>query len=218
MQTVTLDTGSRNVVNHEHRMLKDVQTRIRRRIRDRLDELGMTARELGRSVGHDDAWISGVLKGAHGIAWKDFDAVADKLNVAPSELVRHDDAVVRELTPSEMRLLRHYQDWPTTIRERWLTMLDYFASTAPDPDTAVILDRLRSLPKSARRPVLAWLLRLLEEGIPPEAVFGGVELGSGEESTESDTTRRDPKAGTPRASRKLAAGRRTRREPPKTDA
>src|SRR5687767_3007820 len=91
---------------------QDVQVRIRERIRTRLADLKMTARELARAVGHDDAWISGVLAGAHGVHWKDFDAVAEKLGLSPSELIRHDDAEVRELTPTQMRLLRHYQAWP----------------------------------------------------------------------------------------------------------
>jgi transcriptional regulator with XRE-family HTH domain len=90
------------VVSRTFMATKDVQVRIRARIRTRLDELGMTARELARSVGHDDAWISGVLRGAHGIHWKDFDAVAEKLGISPSELVRHDNAELRELTPRVM--------------------------------------------------------------------------------------------------------------------
>jgi transcriptional regulator with XRE-family HTH domain len=173
-------------------MRKDVQARIRGRIRARLEELGMTARELARAVGHDDAWISGILKGSQGLHWKDFDAVAAKLDISPSELVRLDDTNLRELTPSEMALLRHYQTWPTAIRDRWLDILDHFAAGVPDKDTATLLEKLRSTPKSLRRPVLAWLSRLLEEGIPPEAITGGVEWGVGEATPERATTRRGP--------------------------
>lgn len=168
---------------------KDVQARIRARIRLRLEELGMTARELARDVGHDDAWISGILRGYQGLHWKDFDAVADKLGISPSELVRHDDAELRELTPSEMALLRHYQTWPTAIRDRWLDILDHFAASIPDKDTATLLEKIRSTPRSVRRPVLSWLSRLLEEGIPPEAITGGVELGPDEAPPEPTTTR-----------------------------
>ena len=160
-------------------MKKSALTRIRTRIRARLEELGMTGRELAEATGHKDAWISGILAGYQSLSWDDFDAVAAKLGLSPSELVRHDDAEVRELTPREMRLLRHYQAWPPEMQDRWIAMLDFFAASVPDKETAVLLDRVRVLPRSVRRPVLAWLFRLLEEGIPPEAITGGV-VGEGD--------------------------------------
>lgn len=171
----------------------DVQVRIRKRIRARLDELGMTARELALAVGHNDAWISGVLAGAHGLHWKDFDKVADKLALSPSELVRHDDAEVRELTPSEMRLLRHYQQWPKDIQERWLAMLDFFNVSIPDRETAAVLDIVRALPPSFRRPVLGWFSRCLLTGnIPLEELSGGGVIDSAAATPESDTTHLSP--------------------------
>lgn len=172
------DKPSMGVVKALIPVRKDAQTRIRLRIRARLDELGMTARELARTVRQDatddrekDGWISGILAGRQGLHVKYLDAVAEKLALSPSELVRHDEAMLRELTPSEMRLLKHYQDWPNEMQDRWLAMLDYFAALVPDKETATILDRLRTLPPSWRRPVLGWLYRLLEEGIPPEALM-----------------------------------------------
>ena len=170
-------------------MRKDVKTRMRRRIEARLDELEMTGRELARAVGHDDAWISGLLKGSQGLQWKDFDAVADKLNLSPSELVRYDDTGLREVTPSEMRLLRHYQAWPQGMRDRWLGILDHFAQSVPDAETAVLLERLRAMPRSLRRPVLGWLFRLLEEGTLPAAAVGDAEPGSIVVPTETDAMR-----------------------------
>lgn len=187
-------------------MRKDVKTRIRLRVLARLDETGMTARELARSVGHDDAWISGILRGSQGLPWKDFDAVADKLSLSPSELVRYDDAILRELSPAEMRMLRHFQNWPPTIRDAWLEILDYFVGSMPDKDTGALLTRLQKMPRSVRRPVLAWLFRLLEEGIPPEAVTGGVVLGSDEGASESDTTRRADPVRTLRDTRPPSGG------------
>jgi transcriptional regulator with XRE-family HTH domain len=154
-------------------MKKTAAARVRSRIRARLEELGMTARELADAAKHKDAWISGILSGYQSLGLEDFDAVADKLGLSPSELVRHDDAVVRELTPREMRLLKHYQDWPPTMQDRWLEMLDHFAATVPDRETATLLERLRRLPKGLRRAVLAWLYRSLEEGIPPDVLDGG---------------------------------------------
>lgn len=179
----------------------DVQVRIRKRIRTRLDELGMTARELARAVGHDDAWISGVLAGAHGLHWKDFDAVANKLNLSPSELVRYDDSEVRELSPSEMRLLRHYQAWPKAMQLRWLDLLDHFSATTPDPETAAFLDRLRVMPKSLRRPILEWIGRLLEEGTLPIGLIGGGAQDSSAKSSSPDATPQNLSTGTARADR-----------------
>lgn len=179
---------------------KDAQTRVRLRIRSRLDELGMTARELARAVRNDatddrekDAWISGILAGRQGLHVKYLDAVSDKLALSPSELVRHDDSTLRELTPREMRLLKHYQDWPSEMQDRWLAMLDYFSALVPDKDTATILDRLRSLPPSWRRPVLGWLYRLLEEGIPPEALTRAARDGQAEVPSAPTTLRLHPR-------------------------
>lgn len=137
----------------------------------------MTARELARAVRTDitearevDAWISGILNGRQGLHWKHFDAVADKLALSPSELVRYDETELRELTPREMKLLRHYQNWPAEMQDRWIAMLDFFAAAVPDKETAAILDKLRMVPPSWRRAVLATLYRALEGGIPPEVI------------------------------------------------
>jgi transcriptional regulator with XRE-family HTH domain len=199
-------------------MRKDAQTRIRLRIRARLDELGMTGRELARQVRRDattdkefDSWISGILNGTSGLHWKHFDAVADALNISPSELVRYDDATIRELTPAEMRLIRHVNEWPREIFDRWLAILDHFAATMPDKETAALLDRIRSTPRSVRRPVLSWLARLLEEGIPPEAVFGGLVLGADEAAAVQAPTPPYATPETPHATRR----RRDGRKPPK---
>lgn len=180
---------------------QDVQVRIRKRVRARLDEMGMTARELARAVGHDDAWISGVLAGAHGLHWKDFDKVADKLGLSPSELVRYDDSEVRELSPSEMRLLRHYQQWPKTMQQRWLDLLEHFSAATPDPETGAFLERLRSMPRSLRRPVLDWMSRLLEEGTLPIALTAGGAAATSGESSARASTHPNPSTGTARADR-----------------
>lgn len=183
-------------------MRRDVQARIRKRIRDRLDDLKMTARELAKAIGHGDAWISGILEGDQGLHWKDFDAVASKLNLTPSDLVRHDDDNFRELTPSEMRMLLHFREWPDAIKHRWLDVLDFFAATAPDRDAAILLTHLRDTPKSLRGPTMRWLERLLQEGIPPEHIVGAgaPETDAGASSGRS-TTRRAPSAETRPAGR-----------------
>jgi transcriptional regulator with XRE-family HTH domain len=177
-------------------MRRSAPARVRARIEARLKELGMSGVELAKAVRPDanysaqGSWISGILSGDQNLRLDYLDAIADALNLSPSELIRYDDATLRELTPSEMRLLTHYRNWPRAVQDHWLEMLDYFASTVPDQATAELLEKLRATPRGLRRPVLSWLARLLEEGIPPEAATGGVELSSGEVSTAPDTTHR----------------------------
>jgi transcriptional regulator with XRE-family HTH domain len=191
-----------------YRMRKDVQARIRSRIRARLEELDMTARELARAVGHGDAWISGILKGSQGIDWKDFDAIAEKLNLPPSELVRMDESELRELSPTEMRLHRYYQLWPAAVQQKWADILDHFHVSAPDRETATLLDRLRTTPRGMRRPLLGWLTRLLEEGIPLEVVTGGVELDADASAAEPSTTHQTQTADQNRRGTRGERGRR----------
>src|SRR5262245_33423817 len=190
MSLFTDSASVNSVVFADIPMRKDVQVRMRERIRKRLEETNMTARELARAVGHDDAWISGILAGAQGLHWKDFDAVANKLGLAPSELVRHDDDETRGLTPTALRLMRHSQSWPKPVQTRWVEMLDCFAEITPDPEFAGILAQLKMVPPSLRRPVADWFARLLEEGTPPIGSFGGDDRGPTDAPRGTDTKRR----------------------------
>jgi transcriptional regulator with XRE-family HTH domain len=169
-------------------MRRDVQARMRQRIRERLDELRMTQRELAKAVGHNDAWISGVLDGYQGLNWKDFDAVAEALSLSPADLVRRDDDTVREISPREMRLLRYYQDWPDPIKDYWLEVMAFFAASVPDSESALLLTHLRRTPRSLRTPVMRWLGRLLEEGDPPGVLADVVAQYSGGGSGGTSTT------------------------------
>lgn len=188
-------------------MTRDVQARIRKRIRDRLDELGMTGRELAQACGNSDGWVSGLLEGRQGLHWKDFDRVAAKLGLSPSELVRYDDSELRELTPSEMRLLRHFQEWPEPIRHRWLDVLDYFASTAPDSETAGLLVHLRDTPRSLRAATIDWLSRLAQEGIPPAQLSGGDQSATVVKVASKSPKHRDPRHRKPGAIRDIGDDR-----------
>jgi transcriptional regulator with XRE-family HTH domain len=193
-------------------MRRDVQARIRKRIRDRLDDLRMTGRELAKACGHGDAWISNILSGRDGLHWKDFDAVAAKLKLSPAELVRHDEDELRELTPTEMRLLRHFQNWPDPIKDRWLEVLDFFSSAAPDKETALFLTLLRDTPRSLRGPTMRWLEGLLQEGIPPAYIAGVVGLGTAGATTPAKRTKRPARsAGRSHGSHDDGDGLRTNR-------
>lgn len=160
-------------------MKRPVKERMRVRIRARLDELGMTARELaqkarpGESDLALDSWISGVITGVQALSWKHFDAVCAALNMSPAELVRDDDSVLRELTPTEMALLRHYQQWPAQIQERWLRLLDYFSASLPDPESARFLDDVRELNQVDRRLLRQYLAQLRYSTRPQTPEFFG---------------------------------------------
>lgn len=180
--------------NHCHCMKRDVQARIRKRIRDRLDEQRMTARELARHVGHDDAWISGVLAGSQGLHWKDFDKVAEKLNLNPAELVRYDEDELRELNPSEMRMLRHFQAWPQSIRDRWLDMLDYFALMSQDRVSAHVLHQLQRAPDRLKHRVDRFLQLALREELRPDILRALDDHARDEEVDGKGTRRPAPQA------------------------
>lgn len=164
--TTTLDNAPRRGIIPAPLMRKRrvIQERIRRRILARLEELGMTQRELSIKVTGEpkDSWISGILSGAQGLSWKDFDAVCDALTISPSEMVRHDDDVVRELTPSEMRMMRHFQTWPSEIQTYALAFLDHLSGSVPDRATATLLARLRQIPRSLRAPTIDFLIGQIE--------------------------------------------------------
>jgi DNA-binding Xre family transcriptional regulator len=172
-------------------MRRSVQERIRRRIAARLDEVGMTQRELALQVKGEiaDSWISGILSGSQGLHWKDFDAVCHALSVSPSELVRYDDSTMREVTPSEMRWLRHFQQLPRDIQVNFLAVFDHFAATVPDQATAILLARLRQVPRSLRAPTIDFLLGQIEaeptQTVAPAADAPETVAGS----TEPRTTR-----------------------------
>lgn len=175
-------------------MKRPVKERMRVRIRARLDELGMTARELaqkarpGESDLALDSWISGILTGVQALSWKHFDAVCAALNMSPTELVREDDSVLRELTPTEMALLRHYQQWPAQIQDRWLRLLDYFSASLPDPEGARFLDEVRELNQVDRRLLRQYLAQLRYSTRPqtPEFFAGTQEALA--TAGERDTT------------------------------
>jgi len=143
----------------------DAKTRVRKRIRARLDELGMTGRELANAgrPPKSDAWISGVLSGAQGLQLEDLDWVAEKLRLSPSELVREDKSELRELRPHEMKALRHYQSLPSQIQDRLLRVFDYFAAATPDQEGARFLEAWKDMSTLERRELREYLETLRKD-------------------------------------------------------
>jgi hypothetical protein len=152
---------------------RHVKERMRLRIRARLEELGMSGRELALLARPDDhgvaldSWISGILSGAQALSWKHFDAVCDALRISPSEMVREDGSDLRELRPSEMAMLRYFQQWPHAIQDRWLKMLEYFSASAVDEESRRLLHDLQEMSAVERR-VLRTYLASIQTRKPPQ--------------------------------------------------
>jgi len=176
-------------------MGRDLKERIRQRVLARMDELSVSGRELAHAVRPKpytetdeewtrklDSWISSILTGRAGLGVEYFDAVCETLRLTPSELVRDDATELRELTPQEMALLRHYRTWPRAVQDRWLKMLDYFtSSTSLEPDKVRLLDEWEVLTPQEQRAVFGYFFglrrartqqRAEHDGEPPETAGG----------------------------------------------
>lgn len=72
------------------------------------------------------SWATGLTKpDGSDLRLRDLDDVAQLLDVPPGDLVRRDTDHYLEVTPSEMRLLRHFRMVPDVIRGHWMAYLDY---------------------------------------------------------------------------------------------
>lgn len=149
--------------------------RLQKRAVKRLEEIDMTARQLAVELGHGDAWISAVLNGRQGIQLKDLDAFAAAIRLPVSELVREEDAELVELTPTELRFLKRFRDWPAPVQAHWMALVDHFATTQPDRDVAVIASLLAEKPPAERGLLVRWLERLTRVGLQPEDAGRGSE-------------------------------------------
>jgi len=187
-------------------MRRDLKERMRQRVRARLDELGMSGREVALSVrprpfteDHQewqdkiDSWWSSIMTGRAALSWEYVDAVCAALRISVSELVRDDDTELRELTPSEMRLLRYYQNWPRAVQDRWLKLLEYFESTSLEPDKARWLDEVEELSPQEQRELHQYLFALKQGRLrqTDEHASGPHAIESGG-STSRSTMHPDP--------------------------
>lgn len=75
------------------------------------------------------SWITDILdgpdSGGQDLRLRDLDAVAAAMGVPPGDLVRHDDNLYLEVTPSEIRILRFYRALPDVARHHLVGYLDY---------------------------------------------------------------------------------------------
>jgi hypothetical protein len=106
--------------------------RVRRRIKDWLDAEGRGSRtELADAVTglygetRSQSWVTDITQGRQDVRLRDLDALARGIGVPPGDLVRHDDNLYLEVTPSETRVLRFFRSLPDVARHHYLAYLEY---------------------------------------------------------------------------------------------
>jgi hypothetical protein len=110
--------------------------RVRRRIREWIEAEGHGSRtSLAKAVPakfgepKSTSWVTDLLrrsgKKQSDLRLRDLDAVAAAMGVPPGDLVRRDQDLYLEVTPSEIRLLRYFRALPDVIRGHLLTYCDY---------------------------------------------------------------------------------------------
>lgn len=113
--------------------------RVKRNIRRLLDEQRgikgprRTQSGLARALGNKQNAVSSVLSAADVPHFKlrELDVIAEYFGVTPATLIAQDGNELWELTPSEMRVIRLWREWPPEIQEAVLSILSYFAALSP---------------------------------------------------------------------------------------
>jgi transcriptional regulator with XRE-family HTH domain len=113
---------------------------MRERVRALLDRQGKSLRKLADALDIDHGEVSKKLRerkpGEPDERNRDFtmrqiDAVAEFLRVPPALLIQNDTSTLQELTDEELRLVKHWREWPPDIQELVLPLLDYFTGQTP---------------------------------------------------------------------------------------
>lgn len=150
----------------------------------------MSARELAMWMGRGDAWISAILIGRQGLQLRDLDRFAAGLKWPVSELVREDNSELRELTPTEMEIIRIVRDWPAPVKNHWVALLRHFSANESDRLVSA-LKALMSGKTQAERGVIVRFLELwLQSGTPPR--FSAPESAPQTDGEAHDTTAEPP--------------------------
>jgi transcriptional regulator with XRE-family HTH domain len=85
----------------------NIRMRFRVRVADLLERRGLKQKTL---IGDNtEGWISNIMTGRRGVRLEDLEAIANILNVPPSELIRAPTDVTLELTPQEVRLVEAFR-------------------------------------------------------------------------------------------------------------
>jgi len=106
--------------------------RTRQRIREWVEKQGHGAqRRLARAVPgkygkpHTDQWVSDILNREGGVRLRDLDAIAEVMGIPPGDLIRRDDDLYVEVSPSEFRLLHQLRALPEVLRRHWFSFVDH---------------------------------------------------------------------------------------------
>jgi hypothetical protein len=110
--------------------------RVRRRIAEWVKDQGHGSRKrLAQAVTglygkvRSQSWVTDLIdgpdQGGQDLRLQDLDAIAREMGVPPGDLVRHDDNLYAEVTPSELRILRFYRSLPDVARHHFLGYFDY---------------------------------------------------------------------------------------------
>lgn len=119
---------------------EDAAARVRRRIREWVEREGHGSKKrladavLGLyGVTRSSSWVTDILDGpaakGQDLRLRDLDAVAIAMGVPPGDLVRHNDNLYAEITPSELRILRFYRCMPETVRHHFIFYFEYLFGT-----------------------------------------------------------------------------------------
>lgn len=100
--------------------------RVRRRIKELLDERGWSQRALADALGKTQPWMSQLLGGSLRLGLDELDQVALALGATAVELVRDPEQFqfCADLTPSEMAMLRKYRKLGPSVREAIATLVN----------------------------------------------------------------------------------------------
>lgn len=110
--------------------------RVRRRIAEWVAKEGHGSRKrLADAVkglygaARSPSWVTDILdgpdNGGQDLRLRDLDAVAATLDVPPGDLVRRDEDLYLEVTPTEIRLLRFFRALPDVARHHMIGYFDY---------------------------------------------------------------------------------------------
>lgn len=142
-------------MRHEH-----AAARVRRRIAEWVGRVGHGSKKLLAEApslygdGHSASWVTDILdgpdRGGSDLRLKDLDAVAEIMGVQPGDLVRRNDNLYAEVTPSEMRFLRFYRSLPDTARHHLLGYFDYLYGMHQTVQEQIVKERDERTAKAKR--------------------------------------------------------------------
>jgi len=115
---------------------ENAAARVRRRIAEWAKSEGHGSRKrLADAVkglygkARSASWVTDLIDGPdHGgqdLRLRDLDAVAEVMGIPPGDLVRRDDNMYAEVTPSELRILRFHRSLPDVTRHHMMGYFDY---------------------------------------------------------------------------------------------